>query len=225
MEFLNTRRWMGLISIISTTICLLLSACNSEEELSYQAQADASGEMISLSNGEVIFLTDTTTYEIFPNGLEVGQIISENGTEDLFGMVTRSTNSLRAYGYDSQEPETDWKKYLLNSSWEKYGVSPAVYIGRYVKVHKDLSIEPGTYAVPADYTSDKAPQDAMGWDGTTGKIGFTPTTKSDYISDGVTRIFIINCDMSGRVYNKNIPANPSNFVWAYKMESKADIWD
>lgn len=225
MEFLNTRRWMGLISIISTTICLLLSACNSEEELSYQAQADASGEMISLSNGEVIFLTDTTTYEIFPNDLEVGQIISENGTEDLFGMVTRSTNSLRAYGYDSQEPETDWKKYLLNSSWEKYGVSPAVYIGRYVKVHKDLSIEPGTYAVPADYTSDKAPQDAMGWDGTTGKIGFTPTTKSDYISDGVTRIFIINCDMSGRVYNKNIPANPSNFVWAYKMESKADIWD
>lgn len=225
MEFLNTRRWMGLISIISTTICLLLCGCNSEEEQIYQAQAYASGEMISLSNGEVIFLTDTTTYEIFPNDLEVGQIISENGTEDLFGMVTRSTNSLRAYGYDSQEPETDWKKYLLNSSWEKYGVSPAVYIGRYVKVHKDLSIEPGTYAVPADYTSDKAPQDAMGWDGTTGKIGFTPTTKSDYISDGVTRIFIINCDMSGRVYNKNIPANPSNFVWAYKMESKADIWD
>ena len=225
MEFLNTRRWMGLISIISTIICLLLSACNSEEEPIYQAQADANVEMISLSNGEVIFLTDTTTYEIFPNDLEAEQIISGNGIEDLFGMVTRSANSLRAYGYDSQEPETDWKKYLLNSSWEKYGVTPAVYIGRYVKVHKNLSIEPGTYAVPADYSSEKAPQNAMGWDGTTGKIGFTPSPKSDDISDGVTRIFIINCDMSGRVYNQNIPANPSNFQWAYKMESKADIWD
>ena len=65
----------------------------------------------------------------------------------------------------------------------------------------------------------------MVWYVTTGIIGFTPTKKSDYISDGVTRIFIINCDMSGRVYNKNIPANPSNFEWAYKMESKVDIWD
>ena len=63
--------------------------------------------------------------------------------------------------------ETDWKKYLLNN-WEKYGVSPAIYVGRYVKVHKNLSIEKGTYAVPADYTSASMPADVkMGWDGKT----------------------------------------------------------
>lgn len=225
MEIFNKRRWMGIISIISTTICLLLSACNSAEEPIHEAQANVNGEIIFLTNGDVISLTDTTTYEIVPNDLEAGQFVVENGTEDLFGIATRSTIGLRAYGYDSLEPETDWKKYLLGSSWEKYGVSPAIYVGRYVKVHKNLSIEPGTYAVAADYTSDKAPQNVMGWDGATGKIGFTPTTKTDYISDGVTRIFIINCDMSGRVYNQNIPANPTNFIWAYKMESKTDIWD
>lgn len=131
---------------------------------------------------------------------------------------------MRAYGFDSQEPESKWKKYLLKK-WENHGVTPGIYIGRYVKVHKNLSIEKGTYANPADYCSDKAPKNAMGWDGETENIGFSTTTKSDYISDGVTRIFIINCDLSGRVYNKNIPANPANFEWAYKLESKEDIWD
>lgn len=226
MELFNSRRWMGLTSLLATTLCLLLSACNStEEEPLYKTQQNALGEVISLSNGEMITLSDTTTYEIFPEDLSDVSNLTDKASENLFDNISRSTNSLRAYGYDSQEPETDWKKYLLNSSWEKYGVTPAIYVGRYVKVHKNLSIEPGTYAVPADYTSDKAPKNAMGWDGTTGIIGFTPTNKSDYISDGVTRIFIINCDMSGRVYNKNIPANPSNFEWAYKMESKVDIWD
>lgn len=216
---------MGLISIISTTMCFLLGACNSVEEPVLETRTGSGTEIVSLSNGDVILLSDTATYEIFPDEFTDGNGIIVSDNEDLFSTLTRATNSLRAYGYDSLEPETDWKKYLLNSNWEKYGITPAIYVGRYVKVHKDLSIEPGTYAVPADYSSEKAPQNAMGWDGTTGKIGFTPSPKSDYISDGVTRIFIINCDMSGRVYNQNIPANPSDFEWAYKMESKADIWD
>lgn len=65
----------------------------------------------------------------------------------------------------------------------------------------------------------------MGWKGKTSTIGLIPTLKSDYISEGETRIFIINCDLSGRVYNKTYPANPSNFVWAYKLEKDQDIWD
>lgn len=225
MEFFNSRRRVGLISILSTIMCLILSSCNQSDEPIYSSHNTIVNEVISLSNGNVFTLTDTTTYEIYPDDSIDSSIIVVNDKEDIFGLETRGSTSLRAYGYDSQEPETDWKKYLLNSSWEKYGVTPAIYVGRYVKVHKNLSIEKGTYAVPADYSSEKAPHDAMGWDGTTGTIGFTPTTKSDYISDGVTRIFIINCDMSGKVYNKNIPADPSNFEWAYKLESKADIWD
>lgn len=174
----------------------------------------------------MILLSDTTTY-VLEESFSEEKDIQIKAPENLFEPVSRaSSNSFRAYGFDSQEPETDWKKYLLNSSWKQYGVTPGTYIGRFVKVHKNLSIEKGTYAVAADYTSENVPSNAkMGWDGYTGIIGFTPTTKSDYISDGVTRIFIINCDLSGRVYNQNIPDNPSQFVWAYKLETKADIWD
>lgn len=57
------------------------------------------------------------------------------------------------------------EKYLLNKWDVMYGVYPGLYIGRYVKVHKNLSIVKGCYASPADYNTDEAPKNAMGWDG------------------------------------------------------------
>lgn len=226
MGIFSSRRWMGLTPSVCTVLCFMLSACNSTDEPIEEALSNVNPEMIHLSNGDVVVLSDTTTYTVDAAEIDDVVMMSEKASEDLFGPVSRATTTgLRAYGFDSQEPETDWKKYQLNN-WQKYGVSPAIYVGRYVRVHKNLSIEKGTYAVPADYTSESVPADAkMGWDGKTTVIGFTPTTKSDYISDGVTRIFIINCDLSGRVYNKNIPEDPSKFVWAYKLETKVDIWE
>ncbi len=64
----------------------------------------------------------------------------------------------------------------------------------------------------------------MGWSGKTQTIGFTATPTSDYIADGVTRVFYIKSDISGISYNKYIPAVPSNFVWAYKLIDEEDIW-
>lgn len=220
MGIFSLRRWMGLTPAVCTVLCFMLSACNSTDEPIEEALSNANPEMIHLSNGDVVVLSDTTTHTLDATEVDDVVMMSEKASEDLFGPVSRaSTTGLRAYGFDCQEPETDWKKYQLNN-WEKYGVSPAIYVGRYVKVHKNLSIEKGTYAVPADYTSASMPADVkMGWDGKTTVIGFTPTTKSDYISDGVTRIFIINCDLSGKVYNKNIPDDPSKFVWAYMINA------
>lgn len=191
------------------------------KKLIKQKNAD-SNYIVHLSNGETIVLSDTTTYTV--DEVPVCNVRKSFTKAPLFEQASKVGSVMRAYGFDSQEPESKWKKYLLKK-WEKYGVTPGIYIGRYVKVHKSLSIEKGTDAKPGDYNSDKAPKNAMGWDGETENIGFSTTTKSDYISDGVTRIFIINCDLSGRVYNKNIPANPANFEWAYKIESKEDIWD
>ena len=230
METFNSRRWMGLTPTIYAVLCFLLSACNSTDESFEETlninefQGKVNSEIISLSNGNVLILSDTTTYTVDVTNFDDVNIMMYNKSSDLFESINRTTNSFRAYGYDSQEPETDWKKYSL-SKWKQYGVSTGIYIGRYVQVHKNLSIEPGTYAIPGDYSSEKAPQNVMGWDGKTDKIGFTATSKSDYISDGVTRIFIIYCDLSGTVYNKNIPADPSTFEWAYKLETKVDIWD
>ena len=144
---------MGLTPAICTVLCFMLSACNSTDEPIEEALSNAKPEMIHLSNGDVVVLSDTTTYTVDAAEVDDVVMMSEKASENLFGSVSRaSTTGLRAYGFDSQEPETDWKKYLLNN-WEKYGVSPAIYVGRYVKVHKNLSIEKGTYAVPADYTS------------------------------------------------------------------------
>ena len=53
-----------------------------------------------------------------PNTVDAAEVddvvmMSEKASENLFGSVSRaSTTGLRAYGFDSQEPETDWKKYL-----------------------------------------------------------------------------------------------------------------
>lgn len=121
------------------------------------------------------------------------------------------------------EPESGWKKVLINKSWSIYGIkTPEIYIGRYVKVHKNLPIEEGTCANAANYSVEGAPQNVMGWAGN--RIGFVPYLKTDYIADGVTRIFVIKSDLSGRVYNKNIPANPDDLYWVYELTEPVNPW-
>lgn len=225
MGIFSSRRWVELTPLVCALLCFVLSACNTEDEPFKEAHSKANSKMIHLSNGEIVVLSDTATYTA--GAADVDDVVQMSGkaSEDLFAPISRATAIvLRAYGFDRQEPETDWKKYQLKD-WRKYGVRPATYIGRFVQIHKNLSIEKGTYAVPGDYTSANVPANVkMGWDGKTSVIGFTPTTMSDYISDGVTRVFIIKSDLSGKVYNKYIPEDPSTFVWAYKLETKADIW-
>lgn len=213
-----------IISAVSVLFGLTLNSCDSEDGI-IMNKSEQSGNIIKLSDGSKIELTDTTTYLFNLTELD-NHTDYQTSIGDIFTANTRAIAKFRAYGYDSQVPETGWKKYYLTGEWEtKYGIPKGYYICRYVKVHKNLSVEKGTYAVAADYTSDKAPKNVMGWKGKTSTIGFIPTLKSDYISEGETRIFIINCDLSGRVYNKTYPANPSNFVWAYKLEKDQDIWD
>ena len=63
-----------------------------------------------------------------------------------------------------------------------------------------------------------------GWYGTTKTIGYSATPSTDYIADGVTRVFYIKCNLSGISYNKYIPTSPSNFEWAYKLIDMEDVW-
>lgn len=215
---------MGLIPAICTILCFLLSACDSADDSIKEDVNNFTIKKIHLSNGEIITLSDTTVYVIDADTFNDAETISEKSSENLFTPDSRSTSIFKEFGYDSQEPETGWKKYIFNN-WETYGVLPGlIYVGRYVKVHKNLPIEPGTYAMPANYTSANAPKNAMGWNGQTEVIGFTPTAKSDNIADGVTRIFFLKCDLAGKEYNKMIPANPSDFQWVYALGEKIDIW-
>lgn len=202
--------------------CLLVTACSSDadHELSMLNKGD---NVISLSSGETLLLTDTTTYELeFDEALAT---CTNSYYEDCFSPQTRgASDSYRAYGFDSEEPETGWRKYALGKDWKQYGISPGTYIGRYIRVHKNLSILPNKTIVVANYNSVNAPQNAMGWYGTTKTIGFSATPSTDYIADGVTRVFYINCNLSGISYNKYIPALPSNFEWAYRLIDMEDVW-
>ena len=107
----------------------MLSACNSTDEPIEEALSNANPEMIHLSNGDVVVLSDTTTYIVDATEIDDVVMMSEKASEDLFGPVSRATTTgLRAYGFDSQEPETDWKKYMLNN-WQN------TYSGRYPFTH------------------------------------------------------------------------------------------
>ena len=220
MEISNSKRGMGLVFTILLEAVLLMASCSSDES---QEFTNENKNAITLSNGEIIVLSDTTTYEMdFDETFADEQIPN---CQDCFSALTRaSTDSYRAYSFDSEEPESDWRKYSLGSSYSQYGISSGIYIARYVKVHKNLSILPNKTVVSGNYNSANAPVNAMGWYGNTKTIGFSATPTSDYIADGVTRVFYINCNLSGISVNKYIPATPSNFEWAYKLVDTEDVW-
>lgn len=229
MENFNYRQRLGIIYLLTICTCsLLMSSCSTSDDSGIATQ-ETGAQVIYLSDGSHIVLSDTTTYEIgapeeAPD-FDSAVITSNSENESFFDSETRATGVLRAYGYDSLEPETDWKKMLLASWWqEHYGIS-GTYIARYVKVHKNLSIESGGYAVPADYTDDRAKDVPMGWFNSEKKKGFKSESKSEYIDDGVSQILIIKSDVSGKIYNLNLPYDPSTFEWVYKSQSRDDFWN
>lgn len=220
MEISNSKRRVGLAFTILLGTVLLMASCSSDES---QEFIHKDSNAITLSGGETLVLSDTTTYE-----LEFDEVFADepiSNCQDCFSAQTRaSSDSYRAYGYDSEEPESDWRKYSLGSSWSQYGISSGIYIARYVQVHKNLPILPDKEIVTAKYDSANAPENAMGWYGKTKKIGFSATPLNDSIADGVTRVLYINCNLSGISVNKYIPAKPTNFIWAYKLTDPEDIW-
>lgn len=199
---------------------LIITACSSDsiDEIdTYEKSND--------SESVHILLSDTTIYEP-----DFSDMIPESSTPIYYSYdwntpITRtSSDSYREYGYDYEEPESDWRKYSLNSTWQQYGITPGIYIARYVKIHKNLTILPNKEILTASYDAPNAPQNAMGWKGTTQNIGFTASPTTDYVADGVTRVFLINSSLAGVSLNRYIPANPSNFIWGYVLREREDIW-
>lgn len=222
MENCNYERWLGLMSAAIVSSCMILLSCTSDYE---PETLECRSNVVHCSSGETIVLSDTSVYvPEFDDAMMASTPTCV--IEDWNTLMTRSsTNSSREYGYDSEVPESDWKKYSLGSTWQqKYGITPGIYIARYVKVHKNLPILPSMDINVADYTLPNAPQNVMGWLGTSGTIGFTAEPSTDYVADGITRVFYINCNLAGVSYNQYIPANPSNFEWAYVLSPKVDVW-
>lgn len=63
----------------------------------------------------------------------------------------------------------------------------------------------------------------LGW--LYGKYRFSVTAVSDTEALGKTRIFVINCDLSGQIYNSQIPVDPNNLMWVYQLDTKVDVWN
>lgn len=229
MEILNYKKCLGLTAIICIAFSFSLGACDSAEEPIEDVENanktinETNKEIIKLSNGEIIVLSDTTTHIVDTTEFDDINVIRDKASENLFAPKSRAGAVLRAYGFDSQSPETDWKKWALKG-FEQFGIPQGTYIARFVRVHKELSVEPETHVSPADYNVENAPKDVMGWSGTTWVIGFTATNISDNIANGETRILFIKSDLAGRTYNKTIPADPSNLLWVYTLEPNIDVW-
>ncbi len=225
MELYNRRKWMGLIPIAFLFATTSIS-CSSEESTEPLINPTVSNSsIIYLSNGTTIELKDTTTYY-----LNVDQQVCD--FEYAVSDFSRATNASFDYGYDSQEPESDWQKWKFTGSfWESQGVNTSnYYLARFIVVHKTLEKTSGYSIQPASYNSENAPKNAMGWTpgahvGDEGLVGFSTVKKTSTTEDGQSRILYILSDISGRMYNQIVPAKPENFIWAYRLiEDDPDIW-
>ena len=118
MEFFNTKRWLGVSIFASTLTCITICACSSDDE-SLPSQSQSS-TMLHLNNGECIELEDTITHSLDEDNKF---LITNNACvqkSEVFNLTTTRViagNSLRAYGYDTLEPESGWKKYYLDK-WD-----------------------------------------------------------------------------------------------------------
>ena len=63
MEISNSKRGLGLMFAALLGTCLLVTACSSDEDQVFTAE-NKMGNIITLSNGETLHLSDTTTYEL-----------------------------------------------------------------------------------------------------------------------------------------------------------------
>lgn len=223
MEILYQKKWMGLVVL---TICFIsgafCSCSNSDEPIipigdtfTETTLSDANHcHSLMLGNGRTVELEDTLIHELDFTGVDLSREV------EVF--ATRSHDGVE-YGYDKIVPEGDgkWKKYLLRGM-EEWGIQPnTIYIGRYEIVYKGLPTSPAYNISPADYNEEGAPKNAMGWIQGSNSFGFWPAQTSDAtIVNGLTRVFHVDCDVSGKSLNSYAPNDPKYFVWAYDLIPK-----
>lgn len=202
------------------TTCLILllaffiSACTYEEPFKKQSKGtslvkNSNGtETVFLDNGEEIILQDTNTYIINYN---------LNQVEELLACESGSSRGVAPTGYDKKDEPKDYKKYQIGGL-EKWGINPNnIYIAKYIYYYKNLPVNKGYYLSPTNSKYKENP--VMGFNPPSQTLGFhtdIPDTWTGY-ETGITQVLYVNCDLSGISWNKNIPCNPSDFVWYYKV--------
>lgn len=227
MKVSNQKKWMGLIIPTVSIIFGALCSCSNSEDPAMPALETSPvntftrnnpNNTLVLGNGRTVALEDTLTHELDFTGIDLSR-------EAEF-MATRSFN--QEYGYDKTIPEGDgkWKKYILRGM-EEWGIQPnAIYIGRYEIVYKGIPTSPAYTVSPTDYTTGDAPKNAMGWIQGSKSLGFWTSPTSDAtIVNGMTKVFFVNCDISGKSLNYYVPNNPKYFVWAYDLIPKGETWE
>lgn len=226
MEFFNNKKYVGIVVLSIIISCVVTESCKRDEKITLaRTESSKSSDeniIITLQNGEKIILEDTVTYRLTIDNFHLDDSLS---IDDIFTPITRdASDTFRAYGFDSQEPQSELKKYLIDNSLNKYGIASGYYIARYINVHKNLPILPLTSIMTANYNTPNAPTNAMGWYVYTTTLGFNVIPVDDYNADGITQVFYIHSNFAGVVYDTYIPANPSNFIWAYKLIDNEDVW-
>lgn len=227
MEFFYQKKWVGLMV---PTFCIIFGAfcscSNSEDPAMPDLEtssvntftSDAPNNILMLGDGRMVALEDTLIHELDFSGVDLSR--------EVEFIASRSFN--KEYGYDKTIPEGNgkWKKYLLRGM-EEWGIQPnTIYIGRYEIAYKEIPTSPAYIVSPADYTTEDAPKNAMGWIQGSSSFGFWTSPTSDATTvNGMTKVFFVNCDLSGRSLNYYIPNDPKYFVWAYDLIPKGGSWE
>lgn len=101
---------------------------------------------------------------------------------------------------------------------EKYGISPnTIYIGKFITYYKELPVPKGYSLFPSN--SKYETENCMGFNPPSlTNVGFhtiVPDTWTGY-ETGITQIFYVVSDASGISWNKNVPCNPTDFIWYFR---------
>lgn len=220
MEFYSSSMKKVLMAVSISIMTIIMVACSSDapndastliDDISVQnaliKNADGS-ETIILSNGEQIVLEDTITHV-----MNFDMSNTENDNND----VMLPTRGILHTGYDREDKPKDNKKYMLKGL-EKYGISPnTIYIGKFITYYKDLPVSKGYSLFPSN--SKYETENCMGFNPPSlTNVGFhtiVPDTWTGY-ETGITQIFYVVCDASGISWNKNVPCNPTDFIWYFR---------
>lgn len=126
--------------------------------------------VIYVEDGELIYLTDTTTYYVCL-GDETSEETNISSENNNLIIPMSSTQNLTVYGYDWENRE-EYKKIIFTDA-EKVGLQPhVIYLACFTNVNKNLPLGTNQTILPRDYKN--LVNVPMGWiKSNSSEVGFT----------------------------------------------------
>lgn len=180
--------------------------------------------VIYTEDGELIYLTDTTTYHVCL-GEEVGEeSCNELGDGELVAPMS-STQNLTVYGYDWEE-RGEYKKTIFTNAAE-YGLQPhVIYLACFTNINKNLPLGANQTILPRNYQN--LVNVPMGWipNSSPSTMGFSVSVnQTGGYATATTQMRYVNCDISGAKVDRHYPYIITSLIWYYTLVTIDEGWN